>query len=167
MAVTQTSKIVLQVLGLLASGLDLSTVRDRLTKRYGISLQHGTGDGQANQIWHDQRSIAASANEDLDVAGGLTNALGAVLTFTKIKAIIIKAADANVNNVVVTRPASTGVPLFAAASDAVAVQPGGLLALVLPKTGIAVVGGSSDLINIANSTSGSAVLYDIIIIGVA
>lgn len=46
-------------------------------------------------------ALAASASENLDLAGGLTDDFGATLTFTAIKEIIIHASSANTNNVLV------------------------------------------------------------------
>jgi hypothetical protein len=43
----------------------------------------------------------------------------------KLKLVYVFADPTNVNNVVVTRLAANGVPLFAAAGDALAVLPGG------------------------------------------
>ena len=66
----------------------------------------------------------------------------------------------------VTRPASNGVPLFLAASDGLDVKPGGCFLWLAPDaTGVAVTAGTGDLINIANSSSGTSVTYDVVIIG--
>ena len=50
--------------------LDLSSVVDSDNKQIRESLDFGTGAGKANQVWHDTRTLAASASEDLDLAGG-------------------------------------------------------------------------------------------------
>ncbi len=167
MAVTQDGKISINVASLLKDALDLSTVKDELLYNLAITLGNGTGANQANQVFHDQRTVAASSNEDLDLAGALTNAVGDTITFTKVKAVIIKAAAGNTNNVQVTRPASNGVPLFMAAGDGIALTPGAVFVAVFPDAnGVAVTADTGDLINVANSSSGSGVTYDVIIIGV-
>lgn len=150
----------------LTSALDLSTPVDALDLAVRLDLASGTGSGQADLMWHDRRTLAASANEDLDVAGVLASGLGATLTFARIKLLWVRASAANTNTVVVTRPASNGVPIFAAASDAMAIRPGGQLLIAAPDaTGIVVTASTGDLINIGNGSSGTSVTYDIVLIG--
>jgi hypothetical protein len=148
------------------SPLDLSTPVNPLEYVKRIRLTSGTGLSAADMEFADTRTLAASGTEDLDLAGSLSGAFGTTLTFARIKGLIVAAADANTNNVVVSRPASNGVPLFTAASDAIPVLPGGCFAWFAPNAaGIAVTAGTGDLITITNSSSGTAVTYDVIIIG--
>lgn len=150
----------------LSSALDLAvaTVPFDISKR--ITLASGTGANQADLVFADNRTIAASGNEDLDLAGVLAGPLGGTLTFVKVKAVLIRAAVGNTNNVRVTRPAANGVPLFLAASDGIDVPPGGMFLFVAPgAAGVAVTAATGDLINVANSGSGTSVNYDVVIIG--
>ena len=150
----------------LTNALDLSTVSDPLDFRSKIELTTGTGANQADMLWHDTRTLSASATEDLDLAGVLTNAFGATQTFARIKLIAVSAASGNTNNVNVTRPASNGVPLFLAASDGVPVRPGGLFVWVAPDaTAVAVTGGTGDLLTFTNSAGSTSVTYSVMIIG--
>lgn len=161
-----TSSILVQLAATLTSDLDLATATVPLSYRYRTTLASGTAAAQADLIFHDTRTIAASSNEDLDLAGVLTSALGTTLTFVELKGLVIAAASGNTNNVRVTRPAANGVPLFLAASDGIDVPPGGMLAWFNPGDGdVTVTAGTGDLINVANSSSGSTVTYDVIIIG--
>ncbi len=90
------------------------------------------------------------------------------LTFTKIKAILVKAAEGNTNNVVVGGAASNGwVGPFGATTDTVAVKPGGTVMFVAPDAnGYAVTAGTADQLKVANSGVGTGVTYDIVIVGV-
>ncbi|GAA1026832.1 hypothetical protein GCM10009557_05930 [Virgisporangium ochraceum] len=161
-----TSKISVSLVAALTGTADLTTPSAPLSLTDTIRLASGTGSGQADRIFSDTRTIAASGNEDLDLAGVLADALGATLTFARIKVLYVAAAAGNTNNVVVSRPASNGVPIFSAASDAISVRPGGMLLWACSDaTGVAVTAGTGDLINIANSSSGSSVTYDVVIIG--
>ena len=153
------------VSGSLSSALDMGTATFPFSLSGDISLANGTASGQADLVFADQRTLSASANEDLDLAGVLTSGLGATLTFATLKAIMVKAAAANTNNVVVSNPASNGVPLFGSASDSIAVRPGGVFLWVAPQTGVTVTAGTGDLINIANSGAGTGVTYDVVLIG--
>lgn len=146
--------------------LDLGTASLPLDLHWSDRWRTGTGADQADLLFTDRRTIAASSNEDLDLAGALSDAFGSTLTFARIKGLIVAAAAGNTNNVVVSRPSSNGVPIFSAASDAISVRPGGVLAWFAPDaTAVAVTAGTGDLINIANSSSGSTVTYDVVIIG--
>lgn len=121
--------------------------------------------GQANLLFADTRTLAASGDEDLDLAGSLANAFGATITAAEIVAIFVKAHADNTNNVEISVPASNGfVGPFLAASDGCVVKPGEY-ALFVSRTGWAVTAGTGDLLNIANSGAGTGVDYDIVLIG--
>lgn len=166
MTTTLRTVITAQIEAVYKNLLDLGTPTDTFLKKAKIELANGTGASSADVMFHDQRTIAASSNEDLDLAGALSNAFGSTLTFVELRAIMIVAASANTNNVRVTRPASNGVPLFLAASDGIDVPPGGVFLWSCPADGKVTIGaGSSDLINVANSSSGTSVTYDVVIIG--
>lgn len=129
-----------------------------------LELTPGTGSTeQADLLFSDTRTLAASANEDIDLAGSLSSAFGATITAAEVVLIYIKAHDGNTNSLNITRPASNGVPLFLAAGDGRAIKPGDYL-LIIDTAGIAVTAATGDLVNIANSSSGSTVTYDILVI---
>lgn len=130
-------------------------------------LQNGTGDNQADKAFSNTRSLAASATEDLDLAGGtLIDPLGAPVTFAKIRAIIVKAAVGNTNNVVIGGAAANAfVGPLGAANNTVAVPPGGAYKVSSPKASWPVTPGTDDLLRIANSGAGTSVQYDLILIG--
>lgn len=166
MAASLSLQMVLKMVGALSNPLDLSTPTDAFSVDYTKLFANGTGADQGNMIWHDQRSVGTSG-EDLDLAGGLTSSFGAALTFTAVKGILIVASAANSGNVVISRPASNGLVLFAAASDALAaLKPGGIFLFTDPSAaGLTVTAGTGDLLNI-DSSSGT-VTYDVWIWGEA
>lgn len=158
--------ITLTIDALLAKVLDLSPAQAHVRQTITKALATGTGADQADKIWHDRRTIAASATDSLDLAGALLDGLGDAFTPARIKAVIVVAALANTNNVNVTRPASNGLPLFLAAGDGIAVRPGGVFVWIArDATGVAVTGGTGDLLDIVNSAGGTDVTYDIYVIG--
>jgi hypothetical protein len=133
-----------------------------------LSWESGTGANQADLLFSDTRTLTASATEDLDLAGVLTDAFGATLTFARIKLIYVCAAAANnvANNVNVTRPAANGVPLFLAAGDGIALAPGQFFLWVgADAIGKAVTAATGDLLTITNSAGTNSVTYDVIIVG--
>jgi hypothetical protein len=148
------------------SALDLVTPKAAISYLARLQLATGTAVNQADLVFQDTRTISASSNEDLDLKGSLLTPLGTAFTPAKLKLVLVKAAAGNTNNVVVTRPASNGVPIFSAASDAISVRPGGVfLWACADNTAVAVTAGTGDLINISNSGSGTGVTYDVLFIG--
>lgn len=134
-----------------------------------IALADGVGAGQADRVWFDSGTLAASANVDLDLAGGLTDAFGAAITFVKVKAVALKAAAANTNNIIFGGAATNAWATWAgAATHTVPVRPGGVLAFAVGTgdlTGYGVTAGTGDLLRLANSGAGTSVSYDIAIVG--
>lgn len=166
MATTLKSTITAQISATYKNVLDLSQPADTFLKKASIELANGTGSAQADLMFHDQRTIAASGTEDLDLAGVLASPFGAALTFVELRAILISASPSNTNNVRVTRPASNGVPLFLAASDGIDIPPGGFFAWGCPADGkVTVTAGTGDLLTVANSAAGTSVTYDVVILG--
>jgi hypothetical protein len=149
----------------LTSALDLVTASAPLALNTRITMPSGTATGQADLCWSDTRTVAASSTDALDLAGTLAGNLGGTLTIVKLKAVLVRAAAANSNNVRVNRPASNGVPLFLAASDGIDVLPGGLFLWVAPGAGVTVTAATGDLLNIDNSGAGTSVTYDVVLVG--
>ena len=145
---------------------DLGAPKMRVSVSKALALIEGTdATNKANLLFSDQRTLAASANEDIDLAGALANAFGATITAAEIVAIFISAAAGNTNNVNVTRPASNGfIGPFLAAGDGVSTKPGEWHAFV-SQSGWAVTAATGDLINIANSAGSTPVTYDIVVVG--
>jgi len=169
MAVTVTGWI-----KLLASINDARTVVSGAAKEAGArnasidagwDVANGTTAGRADKVWADTRTVTTGATDSLYLAGTLTNAFGEVVTFVKLRAIAIKAAAANTTTLQVARPASNGVLLFAAASDALfALSAGGFFCWADPAAGFAVTAGTGDLLSIINS-AGATASYDIVLVG--
>ncbi len=163
-----TSRVTVELTGLLTTALDFSSPASPVDIRQQFDLAPGTGAGQADKIWTDQRTLAASATEDLDLAGVLVDAFGAAITFARIKAILIRAAAGNANNVVVGAAASAQWSTLLGATGTVILRPGAV-ALVAAgaadATGYAVTATTADLLKVANSGAGTGVTYDIAVVG--
>ncbi|MEU2111826.1 hypothetical protein [Streptomyces sp. NPDC019507] len=152
----------------LTSAADLATGAVPLTVRHAVSLASGTGVGKADRIFHDRRTLAASATEDLDLAGVLLDSFGAAITFARIKGLIIKAAAANTNNVVVGAAAANPWTALLGATGTLIVRPGTAVAVAAGEadpTGYAVTAGTADMLKVANSGAGTSVTYDVVLIG--
>ena len=167
MATSLTANVNVSVKGAITeTGLDIGQASFSFNEVFAQAFAQGVAANQANQMWTDSRSIAGSGNDDIDFAGGITSAFGASITFTSIKAIIIKAAAANANNLIMgnegTNPFAT---MFGDPADTLIIQPGGILALTAPgATGYAVTASTGDKLRLTNGGSGT-INYDIIVIG--
>jgi hypothetical protein len=160
------TRLKLSLTAALTGSTDLQSRSAPLEYAFNKALTSGTGANQADRLFTDQRTIAASGNDDLDLVGSLTDAFGATVTFAKVKGLIVRAADSNVNNVVVGGASSTFSTWVTGTNPAVLVRPGGVLALMAADaTAYAVTATSADVLRISNSSSGSDVVYDIVVIG--
>ncbi|ARF62895.1 hypothetical protein B1H20_16995 [Streptomyces violaceoruber] len=150
------------------TAIDLGTSRAPQALSRSMSLASGTGAGKADRVFSDRRTLAASGTEDLDLAGVLVDAFGATITFARVKGLIIAAAAGNTNNVVIGAAASNPWATLLGATGTLIVRPGAFVAVgtgVADATGYAVTASTGDVVKIANSGAGSAVTYDIHIIG--
>lgn len=167
MPTSLTASLALSLAAQFANSLDVGSASYPVQYSPNYIFTDGTGANQANKIWTDTRTIAASGNDDLDLAGVLTDAFGSVISFTRIKALIVVAAAANVNDVVIGAAAATQVAsIFGAVTHTIKVKPGGAFMIVAPDaTGYAVTAATADLLRIANSAGGTGVDYTIAIVG--
>jgi hypothetical protein len=164
---TLNARLALSLAGLLENVLDVGSATYPLNIGANFNFGDGTGANQGKTVFTDTRPLAASGTEDLDLNGTLTDAFGATVSFTKIRALIILADAANTNDVVVGGAAANGaISFFGAATDKVKVKPGGLVCLVAPDVnGYAIVAATADLLKIANGGAGTGVNYTIIVLG--
>jgi len=164
---TEKANILVQIVNELTSTNPLSTAKDNMVFTKSFAITDGTGVNKAESIFRDRRTLTASSNEELDLNGVLTDSFGATITFTKIKAIVISAASANTNNVLVGGSAINGfINWVSDATDKIVVHPNGIFFLMNPTSGgYGVTPATGDLLKIENSAGGTSVVYDIIIIG--
>lgn len=159
-----TAEIALRINAQQVGSADLGSPRMTLDP-IGEIMQFVSGTdaiGKLDLLFSDTRTLAGSANEDLDLAGALTDAFGATLAMAELVVLFVKAKS-GANTINVTRPASNGVPIFLAAGDGVPVLQGEYFLFVSQK-GVAVTAGTGDKLNITNTGSGN-VTYDIVALG--
>lgn len=154
------------VIGTYVGANDLGSVAFSYNRAVTTQFTAGTGTGKADKLFSDTRTIAASSSENLDLAGVLTDPLGATLTYGHVKAIYVQASSANTNNVEIGGAASNGFTgPFADATDKISLPPGGRILLTHGGAGWTVTAGTGDILKVANSSSGTGVDYDIMVIG--
>jgi hypothetical protein len=163
-----TSRFYMAVAAEYTSPIDLGNPTSNTDWARQVVLASGTGAGQADLIFTDTRTLAASATEDLDLAGSLVGAFGATLTFVKVKAVAVAAAAGNTNNVVVGAASSNPWATLLNSTGTVTLRPGAFfvaVAGVADSTGYGVTASTGDLLKVANSAGSTGVSYDLIVIG--
>jgi len=140
-------------------------------------MTDGVGENQADKIyWSKGRSLAGGASEELDLAGVLTDALVAVLTFVELVGIVVRVTAVNGAGVHVGGSSSNGFANWISSAGTFGTdQPkitvkggpsGGLFVLVCTKAaGYGVTAGTADKLKIANDDGALAVTYDVGLIG--
>lgn len=176
MSATLTSKITVLLNSLLMNTVGVATADGKVDVSFLFPLLTGVGANQADKLYTTQITRThGSPTGDIDLAGTVTDPLGQTVTLARIKAIIVSAAAANVNSVVVgggaTAPVTTVLFDYVAtalAQPAIKVRPGGLFMLVAPAaTAYAITATTADKLQIANGDEDgtTSVTCDVYIIG--
>lgn len=142
------------------------------TRGYKKRVTSGTSNNQIDLGYFRDTptAIAASGNQDFDLAGSLTDSFGTSITMAKVCGILVLNWN-TAGTLSVTRPASNGAAnVFIAAGDGVIVGPAadsenpGIFFYWSP-VGRAVTAGTGDLINLINNDSSNAANYTIGLFG--
>lgn len=163
MAANFTGRVELKLVGSYGVDIDLGNRSYTLSQTYRNSFANGEGAQQAEAIFTDSR--ITSGNDDLDLAGGVTDAFGNTLTFTNVKALVVVSSAANVTNIKLGAEGTNEFSSFLGDdTDQVIIPPGGMFVITNPGAdGFIVTAGTGDKLRIA-AASGT-VAYDIYIIG--
>jgi|WetSurSiteA1Bulk_404760.scaffolds.fasta_scaffold19697_3 hypothetical protein len=162
-----STKIRLNLVSTLTGSLDLSTPVSETVKKFAYDWANGTAINQADRVFADERTLAPSGTEDLDLVGTLTDGLGTTFSPARIKAMIFYSLAANTNNITIGGTAATQFASWCgAATHTITLRPGGLIAFIAPDaTGYACAAGSTDLLKILNASGGTSVTYGVILVG--
>jgi len=127
--------------------------------------------GQADLAWFDQRAVATAANDDIDLAGVLSDVFGATLTFAELVALFVinapRAGAANTTALTIGGGTNPAVGFLGGTAPTIGpIQPGGFLMLGAGHaSGIGtVVAGTGDILRVANA-AGATANYQIGVIG--
>ncbi len=133
-----------------------------------LDLLNGTGAAQADVLYANTATLAASANTDIDLSGALAPAVGGTSVFARVSGLLVVADPGNTNNVVVGGAASNAWATWLNAAGTMQVRPGGFNLMGTGTTDTTrhlVTAGTGDLLRIANGGAGSTVTYTIAIVG--
>lgn len=155
------------------NALDLSTPQDEFKITKTLNFTNGADANQAHGFFHDQRTLAATTADNIDLAGSLTNAFGSTITMARVKGIMIfhgtAAASASMQ-VSGHATAALNTIIGVAASDLDTAQPywitppGGWHIAMAPNAGGYVVTATTeDMLRIYNGGAAS-ITYDIVIL---
>ncbi len=168
MSATLSTQISASLVWLFQDAQGLTTIADSSRLEYDAQLSDGSGDSQANMLWHDVRTLAAAAHEDLVLSSLAQTIFGSAVTtdFVAIKAVLIVNTQATDGDDLLVGGAPThpwSAP-FGAAGHQVRVPADSCLLLVNSGAGWAVSAGSADQLRVAN-TGSDAIDYKIVLIG--
>lgn len=149
-------------------------VRDKQEITYENTMTDGDGDNQAEETFHIRATLPTKEEHSYDLAGGVENGFGDILTFAEIKELQVinnSTTDGDDLNVGGNGSPTSGALLtaiFRGGNDAgITVPASGAFVIASPLSGFAVTGGSADILRIYNSGTGpSGISYDLIVKGV-
>jgi len=158
-ALTATTRVL--IFGKFTNSLDLSEPIEPLGLVNDTAFTNGTSANQANQIWSDTRTAAAST-DSLDLTGGLTDAFGSAITFAKVKGIYMVNKSTTSGETLILGGIFMGV-MLGGLTQTINVEAGATLLLTAPVDGFAVTNGITDQITV--NPGGNTITYDVAIIG--
>ena len=133
-------------------------------------LTDGTTANKADLLYVDERTVATASNDDIDLAGSLTDAFGVTITAAEIVAVVIINAPvsgtANTTDLTLGAGSNPFIGFLGAAHTVGPIKPGGFFMIGAgDAAGVgAVTAGTGDILRIANSAGASA-SYQIAIVG--
>lgn len=142
--------------GVVAHAFDLAAMQ---TTR----LSSGVGAGQLDLVSSSKdTAIIAASSLDVDVAGGLTDSYGVVITMVKVKLLAVY----NAGTVAIRVKSTTGQPLaiLNGTTDAINLGPGAAF-LYFDPVGVTVGAGTTDRFTIVNGSGSVASAHTLIVAG--
>lgn len=137
----------------------------KVDQTFALALAAGVGVGNADTLLTKAINIAGSGSATVDLSGATPDAFGANVAFAEIQVVMLIAATTNANNIVLGNGATDPwLGPFDAGTDTISVKPGGILLWADP-AGWPVTATTADLLKLANSSSGAAVVGTLILIG--
>lgn len=132
---------------------------------YLQSFTNGTGANQADIVYFDERTVASATNDDLDLAGVLSTALGSTITAAELVAIAVvngpvdTTAAANTTDLTIGGASADVTGFLGGTTPTIGpIKPGGVFLIAAgDAAGIgAVTATTADILRIANSSGASA-----------
>jgi hypothetical protein len=129
-----------------------------------INLANGVAADQADLLFVDQRSVATSTNDDIDLAGVLASAFGITIAAAKMKALILinapQSGPANTSSLTVGGGSAPFLGFLGGTTPTIGpIGPGGFLVLGCPTLlGLGIITPTTaDILRIGNGSGGTAI----------
>jgi len=142
---------------ILQKELDGRNAEDSVSQNRTIKLSDGTGAAEVgDQQWSDYRSLATGASESLDLAGVLTNAFGATITFNTIRLLLIENTS-TASSLIIDGTVANSWTGFLDANGTITIRPSGsnypslLCVSGVDSTGMDVTAGSVDILKLVTT----------------
>ena len=137
---------------------DLGTPSFSLAKAVTQAFTDGAAANMFNRLFCDIRTIGATSNDDLDLAGALLDPLGGTFILARLKMLFVQNPSTNDGNVEVGGAAAAQVAtIFGDVADKILIAPGGCLLLYAPNAaGHVITATTADILRIRNAGSASA-----------
>lgn len=163
-----TSEIKASLAWLWQDASNLSTISDGSRLDYVLPFANGTGDAEVDLVWHDEKSLAIGAHDDLVLSALARPLFGDTLNveMASVKAILlVNLATTDGENLEVGGAATDPWPgPFATPADKLVIPADSCLLLVNKNAGWPVAPGSADRLRITNAGTGE-VSYKIAVLG--
>lgn len=127
-----------------------------------LQLASGTGANQADILFVDERTVNASTNDDIDLAGALADAFGDTVAAAEVVAVLVinapRSGAANVSDLTIGNATNAFEGFLSSAGTIGPLKPGGVFLIAAGNAaGVgAVSAGSTDELRIANGSGGAA-----------
>lgn len=121
-----------------------------------FTLTEGTGNLQAQRQWHDERTVAATTTDSIDLSGVLTDGLGRAVAAATIRSIVvvIRAPDGiKLLRVGPQNVASAAQLGFGGVTAPAYVETDTMVLLARPYGGWTITAGAGDLLPVHNPTA--------------
>lgn len=135
-----------------------------------IQLTDGTAANQADILWMDEREVASATNDDLDLAGALSDAFGTTVAAAELVAVFVinapRSGAANTTDLTIGGGSNPVTGFLGGTTPTVGpIKPGGVFFVASPDAaGVgSVTAATADILRIANS-SGASATYQIAIV---
>lgn len=167
---TLASEIKASINWLFQEPLALTTVGDASQLSYEDQLANGSAADEADTIWSDQRTIAASGRDDLDLTALVHTLFGSTLTITlaSVKAILLVNTSTTSGDTLQLDSSVTNActaPFGGSAASLVQIGADSALLLSSKKDGWT-VNSTHKILRVSN-LSADSVTYSIVILGVS
>jgi hypothetical protein len=167
MTISQKGRLSLQVSSTLDKPESIGFATYTASDSHLDIIENGTGANKSNMVYSTFLNISASSNIDQGLFDAESSELGGLIAFLKIKVVVITAASTNTADVQVGGGSNAFSTMFANASDALLLKPGGLIALSAAETadGFGVTPATGDLLRFTNLSGSDAASVTLTLIG--